>query len=51
MLTPHNLGQKGSVGEVHDNRPDSAHEAELRKAGEEKNQAHESDQTGEPHED
>ena len=40
MINPHDIGQKGEVGEIHDGRPDKDHEAELRKAGQERHQAH-----------
>lgn len=45
MISPHDLGMKGSKGDVHDGRPDSDHEAELSKAGgQEKGEAHDARQ-------
>lgn len=34
MISPSNPEQDGSRGVQHDDRPDSSHEAEVRKAGE-----------------
>ena len=50
MISPHNLGMKGSKGEIHDGRPDKDHEAEVSKACcPEKGESHEGKQ-GEPYE-
>jgi hypothetical protein len=51
MISPHNIQQKGSTGEVHSGRPDKDHEEELRKAGgTQKGEAHEGGKDVEPHE-
>ena len=34
MIGPHNPQQAGEVGVQHDDRPDSAHEEEVKRAGE-----------------